>query len=226
MRADGPQLVVLDVDGTLTPHRSVWRYIHEQMGLWTEHADRYLEQYCSGEIDYDEFCARDARLWKGVPSSRVESMVRSLPYNPGVSNGLRRLAEAGLPVALLSTGLTLLVDRIRAEFGLRWSLANELASAGGVLTGHAVVNVRDGEKGAALAQLSRETGIEPIRMAAVGDSANDVDVARRVGWFVAYRCTSVDLAEAADHVCESEDFGEAVDRVLSWRAPSQGRIAQ
>ena len=48
------------------------------------------------------------RLRKGVPPSRVEAMVRQLPNIPGGPIGLRKLAEVGRTVALLSTCLTLL----------------------------------------------------------------------------------------------------------------------
>jgi phosphoserine phosphatase len=212
------ELVVLDVDGTLTPHRSIWQHLHQRLGVWTGDAERYWQQFRRGEIDYVEFCARDASHWRGLELALAQAWVDAVPYNPGVAEGLRRLCTLGLPVALLSTGLTLLTDRIHREFDLTWSLANHLPSHDGLLLGTAEVRIADGDKGAALTQLVDATGIQPSSMVGVGDGSNDVAVARRVGRFIAYRCTSDELASIADHVCVGEDFGEVVERIERWTA--------
>ena len=211
-------MVVLDVDGTLTPHVSVWQRIHEHLGLWNGRADRYWERYRDGEIDYATFCDLDAALWRGLPLERVQAIVDGITYNPGVPEGLSRLAGLGLPVALLSTGLRLLTDRIRDEFGLTWSFSNDLEVEDGVLTGRARVEVQDGAKGETLQRLAAELDIDPSRIVAVGDSYNDVDVARRVGWFVAHRCQSGELARIADHVTDGDDFRDAVAAIEAWSA--------
>ncbi len=209
-------MVVLDVDGTLTPHISVWQFIHERLGLWSGHADRYWDRYRRGQIDYAEFCALDASLWKGRSLTELRAIADELPYNPGVPEGLRRLRALGLPVALLSTGLKLLTDRIRDEFDLQWSFSNGLVVVDGRLTGEADVRVQDGAKGETLARLVDELGVDPATLVAVGDSYNDVDVARRVGWFVAHRCQSAELARIADHVTDGDDFNDVVDRIEAW----------
>lgn len=204
------------MDGTLTPHISVWQFIHERLGLWAGKADRYWDLYRRGEIDYAEFCDRDASLWKGLPLARVRAIADELPYNPGVPEGLRSLRGLGLPVALLSTGLKLLTDRIRDEFDLQWSFSNDLVEVDGVLTGEARVLVQDGAKGETLQRLVGELGVEPGRIVAVGDSYNDVDVARRVGRFVAHRCQSAELARLADHVTDGDDFRDVAARIEAW----------
>ncbi len=215
-------MVVLDVDGTLTPHISVWQFIHERLGLWTGQADRYWDRYRRGDIDYAEFCALDASLWRGQRLVDLRGIADELPYNPGVPEGLRRLRALGLPVALLSTGLKLLTDRIRDEFELQWSFSNGLVVADGRLTGEAEVVVEDGAKGETLATLAAELGVDPRSIVAAGDSYNDVDVARRVGWFVAHRCQSGELARIADHVTDGDDFGDVVDCIEAWCAGAPG----
>ncbi len=204
------------MDGTLTPHISVWQFIHERLGLWTGKADRYWDRYRRGEIDYAEFCALDASLWKGLPLARVRAIADELPYNPGVPEGLQRLRALELPVALLSTGLRLLTDRIREEFDLRWSFSNDLVTVDGLLTGEARVLVQDGAKGETLDRLLDEMGVDPRRVVAVGDSYNDVDVARRVGRFVAHRCQHAELARIADHVTDGDDFRDVAEQIEGW----------
>ena len=71
------ELAIFDVDGTLTTHRSVWQYIHEQLGLWEGKAERFQQAYRDGEINYGEFCRRDAELWRGLDESRLQELAES-----------------------------------------------------------------------------------------------------------------------------------------------------
>jgi len=202
----------------------VWQHVHERLGLWDGQAEEYWRRYRAGEIDYAEFCRLDASHWAGVPEAQARSFADELPYNPGVPAGLRALRALGRPIVLVSTGLTLLTDRIVREFELDAAFTNHLAvSADGLLTGEADVRVQDGAKGHVLDRVTARFGVEPARMVAVGDSYNDVDVAQRVGWFVAYRCSSDELAALADHVCQTEDFGEAAARIERWCGSSRSR---
>ena len=57
--------LALDVCGVLTTHRSVWQFIHEELGLWEGAAVRFQEEFIAGAISYREFCERDAALWAG-----------------------------------------------------------------------------------------------------------------------------------------------------------------
>ncbi|MHA2080816.1 MAG: hypothetical protein ACW99H_06700 [Candidatus Thorarchaeota archaeon] len=52
------QLVVFDVDGTLTKHSSVWWRLHEHFGTTVE-GKQYYEQYFAGEITYDQWADLD-----------------------------------------------------------------------------------------------------------------------------------------------------------------------
>ncbi len=194
----------------------MWQHVHERLGLWDGRAEEYWRRYRAGEIDYATFCSLDAAHWAGVPEARARSFADELPYNPGVPAGLRRLRGLGVPIVLLSTGLTLLTDRIVAEFGLDGAFTNQLEVADGVLTGRADVQVQDGAKGRILDRVTERFGVPPAGMAAIGDSYNDVDVARRVGRFVAYRCSDDALAALAAHVCTTGDFTEAAEVVARW----------
>ena len=63
--------VLFDLDGTLTPVRSVWRHLHETLGEWESTARKHQDAFEAGAISYEEFCAMDAAHWKGMPESRV-----------------------------------------------------------------------------------------------------------------------------------------------------------
>lgn len=60
------RIVFFDCDGTLTKVKSSWQYLHERLGLWDDHADAFQHRYRAGEIDYEEFCRRDAEPLEGL----------------------------------------------------------------------------------------------------------------------------------------------------------------
>ena len=41
------RLVIFDLDGTLTQERSIWEYIHKQLGKWYGFAEEYQKQVFS-----------------------------------------------------------------------------------------------------------------------------------------------------------------------------------
>jgi phosphoserine phosphatase len=181
-------LIVFDVDGTLTPAFSIWEHIHKELGTWygsgggKDLLRRYLEQ----EIDYFRFCYLDALMWKGQPLTGIYEIVSQMRYNHGVSEALLGLKGLGYKIALVSTGLTVMTDRIHGEFGLDFSVANHLITRNGILTGQVAVNVPDNGKGEVFARISRLFGVPTERMVAVGDSRGDVPMFSQAGCSILY----------------------------------------
>ncbi len=137
----GLRIVFFDCDGTLTPVRSSWQYVHERLGLWDRNADKFQRLFRAGKIDYIEFCRRDALLWKGVTEKSVLEIVREIPYHDGVRETIQGLRNEGVFTAVLSTGLSLLVERVKNELGMSFAVANELVADKGVLTGDIRISV-------------------------------------------------------------------------------------
>lgn len=208
------RMVVFDVDGTLTAHKSVWQYIHERLGLWEGNAERYQAAYRRGDIDYAEFCRLDAGLWRGIGESRLRELIAGIEYNPGVPRALGRLKETGLPLAAVSTGLSLLVDRVAADLDIDYTISNRLIADGGRITGEVELKVSDGRKGEAVARLAESSGIEPRAMAAVGDSETDIGIFRPAGFSVAYGNVPDSVAAAVDRLVPGGDFGRVADVIL------------
>jgi phosphoserine phosphatase len=46
------KLVIFDLDGTLTQERSIWEYIHKQLGKWYGFAEEYQNLFLAGKISY------------------------------------------------------------------------------------------------------------------------------------------------------------------------------
>ena len=70
------KLAIFDLDGTLTQDRSIWEYIHKQLGKWYGFAEEYQTQFLAGKITYQRFCELDAEVWKGMRVEEVLEIVK------------------------------------------------------------------------------------------------------------------------------------------------------
>ena len=208
--------VIFDLDGTLTPVRSVWRHLHEALGMWEGEARRHQEAFEQGAIDYEEFCARDAAHWKGMDEADLRSITDRIPYRPGVRECVAALQHGGLYVGLVSTGLTLLLERVHAELGLAYAIANRLVSKRGRLTGEVKVNVVHDRKGEAVDLFCGQFGIDHRDVITVGDSDGS-------GFSIAFNPASPATARAATVAHTGESLLELLPLLpLGPPAPETG----
>jgi HAD superfamily phosphoserine phosphatase-like hydrolase len=105
--------VIFDLDGTLTNTASPWKHIHEKLGLWETTASSYLDEWLSGGINYDEFCRRDTRLWKGRPLPEIQSYLDEIELNPHVPDVVGTLVERNIPSIIISSGFRYVALKIQ-----------------------------------------------------------------------------------------------------------------
>jgi phosphoserine phosphatase len=169
----GLKAVIFDLDGTLTPVRSVWQYIHEELGTWDSHGYPSLQAFLAGEIDYLEFAQRDAAAWAGISRRHIEELVARIPLRPGAHETVCALRRLGCRVAILSSGLDILAERVRRLCGCDFALANRLVFRDDTLTGEVEVKVGWHGKPEGLRDICRYFGTDPAETAAVGDGVGD-----------------------------------------------------
>jgi phosphoserine phosphatase len=174
------KVVFWDCDGTLTDVRSSWEYLHRGLGLWDNRADEYQRLFRAGEIDYDEFCRRDALLWAGIPVGRVLEVIAEIPYNQGAREAVETMKQLGILTVIVSTGLSLLTDRVAADLGIDLTFANELTVGNGVLTGEARIKVQYDRKGDVIKRVLEERCWTGDVACAVGDGEGDVGMFQSV----------------------------------------------
>jgi phosphoserine phosphatase len=177
--------IIFDLDGTLTPVRSVWQYIHEALGTWETQGSLSLRAFLAGKITYDEFARRDVSAWSGIPRRRVEEIVAGIPYHSGVQETVTALKEKGVKLALLSSGLDILAARVAAELGFDVFVANGLGFTDERLDGRVHIRVAWDGKPDHLGSICELLGTAPSETAAVGDSHGDVPLFSRVGLGIA-----------------------------------------
>lgn len=203
------RVVFFDCDGTLTSVRSSWQYLHERLGLWHEHADSFQRKFRAGEIGYEEFCRRDAELWKGLPETRVREVLREIPYHHGVKETMETLRAAGIETVILSTGLSFLVDRVREELGVGRAVANELVVEDGVLSGDIRINIQHDLKGDWVARILSDMGFDKEEAAAVGDGEGDLAMFEAVGLAIGYH-PGEHILPALDHALHNGSFTDVL----------------
>ena len=213
--------VLFDLDGTLTPVTSVWRHIHERLGLWENEALRHQEAFERGDISYEEFCARDAAHWKGMAESDLRAITDAIPYRAGVHECVGVLKEQGMVVGVISTGLTLLIERVMQELDLEYAIANRLVAKAGVLTGEVKVNVEHGRKGEAVDLFCGQFGVDYREVITVGDSDGDISMFEHSGFSIAFNPASDKTAGAASAVARGESLLAIVDRLPLERLSPQ-----
>ena len=206
MTANGIDLVVFDMEGTLTASPTVWELMHAKVGTWQSHGLPYWERYKAGALGYDEFARMDTATWKGAPVELLERAVEEVPLMEGCRELLAHLAARGIRTAIVSNGLERLALRLAREFGIARVLANRELIDDGRLTGELDLAVPFAGKGEMLARIAADMGIPTRRVAAVGDGPADIAMFEQAGSSIAFVPSSREVAARAKHVIAQADL--------------------
>lgn len=198
-----PRLVVFDLDGTLTPVDSLWRYLHDSFGTW-DRAKVAEQEYRRGEIAYKTWAERDARYWAGAPLTQMKSILEEIPYREGVREVFKELRMREVKTVILSAGLSILAEKAAKELGADLSIANELRTENGRLTGEVVVKVSVTGKQEIIERLASQMGVPLQDVALVGDRAFDLSNEQCLK--IAYKPKDEVARREADFVVEDEDM--------------------
>jgi len=187
------KLAVFDMDGTITLEKSSWEYVHKKLDLWDSKGRKHLELFLQGKISYNAFCQLDAMEWAGIPYYKIKEIVENIPLRAGVKELFETLKKYKVYVAIISTGLSILAEKICKDYGLDFFIANELEVKGGLLSGKAKINVSTDVVGIKkkdyLLGLINKLNINKNYVMSVGDSLGDKEMFEESGhsFFIAER---------------------------------------
>ena len=197
-------LVVMDVDSTVI-EQEVIEMLAAHAGVESD-VKEITEAAMHGVLDFESSLRARVALLRGLPVSALDDVARDVQLTYGASELCETLHLAGHHVALVSGGFDVIVDRIAAELGVRYTLANRLEIVGGVLTGEIEGSVVDrAAKADALRNFAHELGIPMNRTIAVGDGANDIDMVEAAAIGVAFAAKPA-LQAVADVVLQDRDL--------------------
>ena len=200
------KVVIFDLDGTLTRERSIWEYVHKQLGKWYGFAEDYQKQFLAGKISYDEFCERDAQVWKGMRVEELLDIVKTVPFHSGVDELLSFLKQKGLKLSMVSSGLSLLTDWVHGNYGFDYSVSNDLLHENGILTGKVKIQVYYDKKAEWVKKILKQFEVKPEEVIAIGDSRGDIDMFQMVGFSIAFNSSCEELDQIASLCIRSENL--------------------
>jgi phosphoserine phosphatase len=204
------KLVIFDLDGTLTQERSIWEYIHKQLGKWYGFAEEYQNLFLAGKISYEEFCERDAQVWKGVRVEELLEIVKAVPFHPGVNELINFLKQKGLNLSMVSSGLSLLTNWVHQRYGFDYSVSNNLLHENGVLTGKVKIQVYFDKKAEWVRKILNQFEVKPEEVIAIGDSKGDIDMFQMVGFSIAFNSSCKDLDKIASVCIQSQNLADII----------------
>ncbi len=219
---DGPRfdLVAFDVDGTLVVHprgKTVWEVLNRRfVGDDGVNAARFAAVR-AGRLSYADWVSLDVRGWHEAGATRA-SMIEALAelrLVEGAREALGALRAAGSRLVAISGTLDLLVETLFPDHPFAELYLNRIGfdDVGGIAGWTPTPFDMDG-KAVALRAVALREGVPLSRVAFVGDSANDVAVARVAGLAVAFNPTSPELEREADVVVRSADLREILPYLL------------
>ncbi len=152
-----------------------------------------------GELDFKQSFTKRVALLAGLPESRLDDVVRSIPLAGGAERLIQTLKALGYKTAVLSGGFTFFGRHLQSRLGIDYVYANELETANGVVTGRVVGEIVDGRKKAELLKmLADQENISVDQVVAVGDGANDLPMLNLAGMGIAFHAKPL-VRQSASH---------------------------
>jgi len=218
-------LVAFDVDGTLVESpggMTVWEVLNDRIVGSAEINRERFEQYKRGELSYPDWVALDITGWREAGARREELVdgLTSLKLVPGTRETMDALRERGLRLIVISGTLDLLLDTLYPDHPFEEIFANRITFDGeGRIAGWEATPYDMKGKAEALRGFARRESIPLARCAFVGDSVNDVWIAREAGFSIAFNPRCEELERAAGAVVRGADLRAILPHLVDG-APS------
>jgi len=213
-------LVAFDVDGTLVRHPeglTVWEVLNRRFaGSATINRERY-EMFRAGRLSYAEWVALDIEGWRAAGARREDLVAQfdSLELVSGTREALAALKTRGLRLVIISGTLDLMLHTLLPDGPFDEIHANHIGFDGEGRITHWRATPFDMEgKERLLRAIALRDGIPLSRCAFVGDSENDLWVARAAGLSVAFNPRSEELEQSATVVVRSDDLRDVLQHLI------------
>ena len=168
-------------------------------------------------MSYAEWVTLDVSGWRDAGATREQMVAAmdSLTLIPGTRETLAAIKERGARLVVISGTLNLLLDTLLPDHPFDEVYCNriEFDDAGRILAWSATPFDMNG-KAVALKAVAMRERIELSRTAFVGDSSNDVWIAKEAGFTVGFNPKTAEFEEVADAVVRSGDLRDILPHLL------------
>jgi HAD superfamily phosphoserine phosphatase-like hydrolase len=211
------ELVAFDVDGTLVREPeglTVWEVLNRTfIGSAEINRERY-KQFKAGRLSYSDWVALDIGGWKEAGVTRDELIAdeliaafNALELVPGTREALDSLKQLGTRLVVISGTLDLMLNTLLPDHPFDEIHANHIGFDRDGKISHWRATPFDMQgKEKLLRAIALREEIPLARCGFVGDSSNDVWIARAAGRSVAFNPRCEELERVADVVVRSDDL--------------------
>jgi phosphoserine phosphatase len=209
-------MVVFDLDGVLVDIDSSWGRIHKAFGVDNE---VNFQKHLKEQIDFKEFMRSDIRLWNEPNIDKIKKILNEAPLMKGAIETVKELKKKGYKIAIISSGISILADRVKEELEIDYSYSNKLlVGDDGRLTGEGEEIVSLMNKDVVLQKMIEGEGIDSKQCVTIGDSRFDIPLFVDSGLSIAFNPKDDLVREAADLVIEEPDLR----KILPWLSSKKG----
>lgn len=213
------RLVCFDLDGTLVDELTyIWPLVHESLGIDQEKVKEAAGRFYAGEITFREWAEHDVSLWieKGVTRKDLLGVAGKLSMMKGAEETLKILKERGYKLAVISGGLDIILDHFFPDPKKTFDhvMINRLLfdAKGNVTSIEPTEFGADSYKISGLEEIAKKEGISVKECVFVGDSDNDLDIARGAGLSIGFN-PHEKLALVCDRIVRKKDLGEVLKHI-------------
>ena len=160
-----------------------------------------------GELDFEPALRERVAMLTGLPVSALQALYdNSISLMPGAATLLATLNANATTCGLVSGGFRFYAEKIADRLGFDRFLSNDLGIADNKLDGSVADPILGRTAKADIMRAwSKELGIAPAQVLAVGDGSNDVAMLKAAGMGVAFRAKPA-VAAAAQFTVEHGDL--------------------
>jgi phosphoserine phosphatase len=182
------KLIVFDAHGVLVKERSSWIAVHRGLGKEViKRCSKLKKEYLSsGKMSYEIWAKKDVKLWGEVGLKKIKKILNKVPFMKGAKETCKALKERGYLLAIISTGINLLIERIKKELNVDYAICNEIYERNSKL--FAKINVSDDKKpkDKILKKIIKKLKIKKQNIVVIGDSDDDLPMMKLAGFSILF----------------------------------------
>jgi phosphoserine phosphatase len=200
-------LVTVDLDYTTFLGNSVL-FLNKVLGI-SEKLVEYHTDYRDGRISEKELNTKQAPLLQKLSLAKCYETLEKGPILKRLDRGVKLLRNEGIDVQMLTFNPFQLF--FTKYYGIKSDISLTYETSGDNL---GELNELPENKAEFLREYSSKNGIDLARCAHVGDSVNDIETFRMVGFSVALNSSDAKVEKEASVSLRTYDFTDVVNTIL------------